>query len=173
MKSVKHLLILISILFCVTISSDVHSEPSCEGPPELCQQILDLKSKLKAQKELDDNKKTEEVLLKEKEVEEKNSQRTAELIAAAASMAVTLKILISLLGSWKVYFTTDIGKAWVKVITLVAGLLAFFFTNVGLGLGWWQSFIVALGGPGSIAVHELMKLSLVLNGKKKFDEIES
>lgn len=142
-------------------------KPQCEGPPELCSQILDLKKKLEAQKALSDKDQGEKTTAV-KAVEQSQSDKMAKAVAAAASLAVILKLLLSGLKSWKPYFTTDKGKAWLKIFTLVTGFVAFFLTNFGMGLTWWQAFIVAGGGPGAIMVHELSSLIPVVEGKKKY-----
>lgn len=163
-----------SIIFIFTFSfAALPAEPTsvpavqkCEGPVELCSQIVDLKKKLADQKSLSDQKaleKSDEVKKKEKE----SSERTMKVIAAASMIAVALKILLSLLKSWKGYFTTDKGKAWLRVSTLIIGLLAFILTNIGFGMTWVESLILAGGGPGAILVHELQKLIPVLRGKEK------
>lgn len=153
----------------------------CEGPTELCAQILDLKAKLDAQKALTDQRGAEKdsanaqkekaaaesttVVLK---TEKKDAENVARMLAFAAILAVALKTLVSVLRSWKGFFTTDKQKAWLKIAMLVIGFLAFFASNIGFGIPWWQSIILAGGGPGAIMVHELMKLIPVLTGKKKY-----
>jgi len=136
----------------------------CEGPPELCAQILELRGKLDAQKALtekDQGEKTAAV----KAAEQSQTDKLAKAMAAAASIAVMLKLLLSGLKSWKSYFKTDKGKAWLKITTLGTGFVAFLLTNFGMGLSWWQALIVAGGGPGAILVHELSRLIPVVEGK--------
>jgi hypothetical protein len=139
----------------------------CDGPPELCAQILDLRGKLEAQKALTDKDQGEKTAAV-KAAEQSQTDKLAKAMAAAASIAVVLKLLLSGLKSWKSYFTTDKGKAWLKITTLGIGFLAFLLTNFGMGLSWWQALIVAGGGPGAILVHELSRLIPVVEGKKKY-----
>jgi uncharacterized Rmd1/YagE family protein len=168
----------------------------CEGPKELCAQILELKAKLDAQKaekekvtaekdkvnaekdtanaEKDKANAEKEQAKTEKnsaklEAEKKDAENVARMIAFAAVLAILLKALVSALQSWKGFFTTDKQKAWLKIITLVVGFIAFLASNIGFGIPWWQSIILAGGGPGAIMVHELLKLIPVLMGKKKYE----
>ena len=151
-------------------------EQKCEGPAELCAQIMDLRSQLAAQKNLTARKeeeKTEVVQVKDNEkvqavqTEARNMAATStRMIAFAALFAVVLKLAISVLKSWKTYFTSDKGKAWLKITTLAMGLGALLLTNVGLGLPFWQSLIIAGGGPGAMVIHDIVDLIPVLLGKK-------
>jgi cation transport ATPase len=167
----------------------VAQEQKCEGPKELCAQILELKAKLDAQKaekekvsaekdtanaEKDKANAEKDTAKAEKdsaklEAEKKDAENVARMIAFAAILAILLKSLVSALQSWKGFFTTDKQKAWLKIITLVVGFAAFLLSNIGFGIPWWQSIILAGGGPGAIMVHELMKLIPVLLGKKKYE----
>ena len=145
----------------------VPSAQKCDGPPELCQQILELNKKLavvKQQSVKEAEKKAAELDTKK---EQETDDKMARTVALAAAMAVGLKMLLSLLEAWKGYFKDVRGRAALKIITLVVGLIAFIATNVGLGLPFWQSIVLAGGGPGAILVHELTKLIPVLRGKQK------
>lgn len=144
----------------------------CEGPAELCAQVLDLKSKLDQQRTLTDKKDEEKSVEKKaavQEVKKQEEHKTAVSIAIAASMAVILKLIVSMLQSWKGYFTTDKQKAGLKIGILVVGFIAFLLTNRGLGMDWWQSVIIAGGGPGAMLVHDLQKLIPVFLGKRKYE----
>lgn len=144
----------------------------CEGPEELCAQVLDLRAKLDQQKALTDKKDEEKSVEKSvavKETKKQEEHKTAVSIAIAASMAVILKLIVSMLQSWKGYFTTDKQKAGLKIGILVVGFAAFLLTNRGLGMDWWQAVIIAGGGPGAMLVHDLQKLIPVLFGKKKYE----
>lgn len=156
-------------------------QQKCEGPAELCAQVLDLKAKLDAQKALTEQKGAEkdsanaekdkvkaETTTAVLKSEKKDAENVARMIAFAAILAIALKTLVSVLQSWKGFFTTDKQKAWLKIATLVIGFLAFLASNIGFGIPWWQSIILAGGGPGAIMVHELTKLIPVLMGKKKY-----
>lgn len=145
--------------------SAISAHTKCDGPKELCDQILSLNGKLAEQKSVLDKINTEKTEA-QKQQEKVNQDRTMKLIAVAGVMAAVLKALLSALSGWKDYFKTDKGKAWVKVITLVIGFLAFILSNIGFGIPWWQALIVAGGGPGAILIHELSKLVPVLEGKK-------
>jgi len=149
----------ISIVTSVVYSQD----QQCEGDHEMCAQVLELKRQIEAQKQ---------ITIRVKSEEKEHDDKTARMIGFAAALAVILKILVSLAKSWKGYFKTDKQKAWLKVGLVVSGFIIFVATNVGLGIDWWQSIILAGGGPGSILVHELTKLAPVLKGKKKYDEVD-
>lgn len=141
-----------------------YAQQKCEGPADLCAQIIELKAKIEAQKELA-NKAVNEKNAEIKALDKKRENDAAKMVAFAATLAVLLKALLSALKGWKSYFKTDKGKAWLKIITVVVGFVAFILTNIGFGIPWWQALIVAGGGPGSILVHELSKLIPVIRGK--------
>jgi hypothetical protein len=163
------LAVFISSILLVPVAAFAQAAPAakCEGPPELCAQILELRGKLDAQKALTDKDQGEKTAAV-KAAEQSQTDRLAKAMAAAASIAVVLKLLLSGLKSWKGYFSTDKGKAWLKITTLGIGFIAFLLTNFGMGLSWWQALIVAGGGPGAILVHELSRLIPVVEGKKKY-----
>ncbi len=175
MKTVKKLvpvLWLALFLWTLCVARTSYAQPKqCEGPPELCAQIIELQGKLEVQKAVSDKKDVEKSKVQLEE-EKKDAENVARMLALAAVMAILLKSLVSALQAWKGFFTTDKQKAWLKVITLVIGFVAFLLSNIGFGIPWWQSVILAGGGPGAILVHELMKLIPVLLGKKKLDEVE-
>jgi hypothetical protein len=168
----KHL-ILWALLFCFLgiDSSASAQEQKCEGPTELCAQIIDLKAKIEAQKALSEKEASEKTEA-DKAKEKKRAEDMEKMVALAATIAVVLKTLLSALKGWSSYFTTDKGKAWLKVTTLVVGFAAFFATNIGLGIPWWGALIAAGGGPGAILVHELMKLFPVMLGKAPLPDDE-
>lgn len=166
-KALSIIVVLASFLYLPTASA----QPSgCEGPPELCQQVLDLNKKLAEQQAVSEKYAMEadkKASLATTDERKKNEERTAKIIAGAAVLAVILKGLLSMLRSWKSYFKTEKGKAWVRVITILVGAGAFVAANVGMGLPWWQALILAGGGPGAIWFHEMTDLVLYLLGKKK------
>jgi hypothetical protein len=146
----------------------LHAPTGCEGPKELCDQVLDLQAKLNEQKAVADRAAgaaaTEKTAL-QLAAERKHRDRTMKLVAAAAVIATVLKSLISALRAWKGYFKTSKSRAQMRLITLTTGFVAFILTNIGFGIPWWQALIVASGGPGAILVHELTKLKPALQGK--------
>lgn len=167
MKWIISLVIALSFISCsarVRAQTGSATVPKCDGPPDLCAKIFELQSKVEEQKSLvekAEGQKTVEKLAKEK----REQDTTMKLIATAGIMAAVLKALLTALSGWKDYFKTVKGKAWLRAITLVVGFLAFILTNIGFGIPWWQSLIVAGGGPGAILVHELMKLGPAIKGK--------
>jgi hypothetical protein len=160
----KLIVVLAALAAFVLAAPPSWAQQKCEGPPDLCAQIVELKAKVDAQKALAD-KTSGEKTAEAKAADKKRSTDAAKMVAFAATLAVLLKALLSALKGWKSYFKTDKGKAWLKVITVVVGFAAFVLTNIGFGIPWWQALIVAGGGPGSILVHELSKLIPVIRGK--------
>lgn len=149
-------------------------DKKCEGPPDMCSQILDLQSKIKAYESAKnthtEDDKTEKIIIEDKvedKVEKKNKNTSEKLVAISAVMAVILKLLISAIKSWTGFFKTDKGKAALKSILITFGFAAFILTNLGLGIPWWQAIILAGGPPGAILVNELSSLFPVILGKKK------
>lgn len=183
MKKIASVTVLAAFLLALVAPvASAQDKQKCEGPPDLCAQILELKAKLDAQKAEKDkvsaekdtataekDKAVTEKGVAKLEAEKKDAENVARMLAFAAILAILLKSLVSALQSWKGFFTTDKQKAWLKIITLVVGFIAFLLSNIGFGIPWWQSMILAGGGPGAILVHELMKLIPVLMGKKKYE----
>jgi hypothetical protein len=159
------------VVLVVLVPGRSEAQQKCEGPAELCAQIIELQVKLEEQKMAsvqDGVEKTVEDQAKER----KEAEDGAKAVGLAALIAVLLKAVLSALKGWRSFFTTDKGKAWLKVITVLIGFGAFFLTNVGMGIRWWQALIVAGGGPGAILVHEMLKLIPVIAGKKPLPEDE-
>lgn len=183
MKKIASVTVLAAFLLALVAPvASAQDKQKCEGPPDLCAQILELKAKLDAQKAEKDkvsaekdtataekDKAVTEKGVAKLEAEKKDAENVARMLAFAAILAILLKSLVSALQSWKGFFTTDKQKAWLKIITLVVGFVAFLLSNIGFGIPWWQSMILAGGGPGAILVHELMKPIPVLMGKKKYE----
>ena len=133
----------------------------CTGSAEVCAEIRSLRSKVGELRESNDK------MAELSGVKENTSDRMAKSIAIAGTMAILLKMLTSVLRGWKGRVHADADKAKIKIASISVGVLAFLATNIGAGLPWWQAIVIAGGGPGSIAVHEIMKLVPVLQGKKK------
>lgn len=139
----------------------------CTGDPQMCAQVMELRHQLAVQKQLAKSDKDAAVAAEASDQQTK----TARMMAMAATIAVILKMLISAAKSWTDFFTTDKGKAWIRISTLILGFAAFILTNVGFGISWWQALIVAGGAPGAILVHELTSLVPVVEGKKKLADV--
>ncbi len=166
-------LILALLLSVLLVPSAAFAQAKCDGSPELCQQVLDLTAKLaaeKAAKEAVAKDEGKQVAVAVARDDQSKSDRTARLIAIAGTLAVVLKILLSVLDQWKGYFTSIKGKAILKLITVAVGFLAFVATNIGFGLPWWQALILAGGGPGALLVHDVVEIIPALNGKKQQKE---
>ena len=146
----------IGLMSSLTSPSFAQEEAKCNGPVELCAQVLELKSVIASQKQT--------VLSASKE--EESSETSGKLLAAAALAAVILKLLISTLKSWTSWIQTDKQKAVMKAGLLILGFALFVVGNVAIGLPWWQALIVAGGPPGAILVHELTDLFRVFKGEK-------
>lgn len=167
---IKRILALAAVLSVLLAPAAAFSDAKvkgCDGPAELCGQVVDLNEKLAELKAVQAKELDAKVAAAQKEKEKKQEEDGMKVIAFAAVLAVALKGLISSLKSWKGYFKGVKGKAWLKTITLVVGFAAFIATNIGMGIPWWQALIVAGGGPGAMLVHDLADLVPVLTGKKK------
>ncbi len=170
MKNTIALLCFSVLTLLVPTPSRAADIKGCEGPAELCQQVLELNKKLDEQKAVNakyGKKMDEKVAAATAEQEVKKEESMAKTIAFAALLAVILKGLLSAIKSWTPYFKGLKGKAWIQVVTLVVGFAAFIATNVGMGVPFWQSLILAGGGPGAMVIHDLMSLLPVLLGKKQ------
>lgn len=56
------------------------------------------------------------------------------------------------------FFTTRKGKTVMRATTLVLGLGVLVISKGAAGMPWVEAAFLALSGPGSIVVHELMAL---------------
>lgn len=182
----------ILIFALLVIPTSALAEEKCKGPATLCQELLKLREQVKEKEKLVEEKtetvqKTEEVVREKAEYAEKTSEyardkeieaaqaqtekkeetdTTARNILIAGMIATGLRVLYTLMKAWKGFFTTEKQKAGFKIAALSIGVLAFLLTNVGLGMSWVNSLILAGGGPGAIMVHEFTKLIPILTGKK-------
>jgi len=122
---------------------------SCNGPKQLCDQVTQLRTQLnKAQGKTE---KTDE-----------------KFIGMMASIAVGLKILISLAQKWKEdLFKSEKGKLYLHLSIAALSIVIFVVSNMGLGMTFWQSIILALGGPLSSYVHEIVKTTKKLRKTKQ------
>lgn len=146
----------------------------CEGPIELCDEVMELREQIQKLEELDEAKEAESVQKLEdaKAVEKREAEgKAARSIAIAAVIAIVLRQILQSLKGWNGFFTTDKAKGWIKVITITIGLAAFVAANIGMGIPWWQAAILAGGGPGAMAVDGIIKMVPVLLGKKKYEEV--
>lgn len=178
MRLWKFLLPVFAALVLLFSSAPAYAQ-KCEGPAELCAQVTQLRQALEAQKKIarDDEAKdandVQKAKIAQRDADEKSKEeRMAKLIALAASIAVGLKILVSMLTAWKGYFQTDRAKAFLKLGLVGFGFASFFATNIGFGIPWWQALVLAGGGPGAILVHELVKMIPVLRGQKKYADVD-
>lgn len=161
-------------------AQDEDAVMECDGPPELCDQVRELQEALAHKEQLQEAERvsaeqdlSEEARRVRADEKKKEEERMAKVIATAAIIAVILRMFLNVLPAWKQYFESDKGKAWLKVLTLIVGLVAFIAGNIGFGLPWWQALIIAGGGPGAMTIHSLVKLWPVLTGKEKYSEEES
>ena len=164
------------VALCLTVMSlaapaaFAQQDPKCSGDPQMCAQILELRKDLDAQKQLTVKADAEKGTAVKAESQDQQD-KTAKMMALAATIAVALKLLISAAKGWTGFFKTDKGVAAIKAGTLILGFGAFVLTNIGFGIAWWQALIVAGGPPGAILVHELMDLVPVIQGKKKLADV--
>ncbi len=161
------------MIFALAIPTGVYGQTvqKCDGPPEMCAQIIQLQKDLDEQKvarlEAETGADTKAMQARVEE-QKKRETRMKWVISAAATLSVILKLILSGLASWKSYFKTDMGKAWLKIVTIFMGIVAFISGNIGFGLPWWEAMILAGGGPAAMAVHSLQQLIPVIRGKAKY-----
>lgn len=170
-------LFLAVLLFVVlALPATAQAQTKCEGPTELCTQILQLQSEIEAHKKLTADAQTaknaDDVKVASYQEEQKTrEQKMLKFFGFMSGLAVVLKILVSLLTTWKNnLFSSDRGKAWIRVSILVLTLAVFLATNLGFGIPWWQALILAAGGPLSVFLHEMAKLVPVIRGKAKLPD---
>lgn len=192
----KWVMMLVLILSVPSVSL---AEEKCKGPKDICKELLLLREQVAEKEKLVEEKEEKvqqtEIMVKEtseyaektssyardKEIEaesaiqqkKKEEETTARNILIAGMIATGLRILYSVMKAWKGFFTTERQKAGFKIAALSVGVLAFVFTNLGLGMSWVNSLILAGGGPGAIMVHEFTKLIPIMMGKKKFADFEN
>jgi hypothetical protein len=159
---IRILLTAVVMMLAVVVVTPTLAQSKCEGPADLCAQILELQKAVGAQKAVSMKATSDSVA-----AEQAKSEKMARLIAMAASLAVALKLLVSMLKSWTSWLENDKQKAMMKAALLLLGFGSFVAGNIGLGLPWWQALVVAGGPPGAILIHELSSLLLVFKGKKK------
>jgi len=134
-------------------SAPMAAPTQCSGPPDICSQIQQLQTALATQKSV--NGQTQTAV----------STRMEKLIAAAGTIAVVLKLLVSFLRTYYGYLKGDRGEAIIKITMVVLGIAILLLTNFSFGMPWWQCIIAAGGPPMSIAVHEIWKLVPAALGK--------
>lgn len=176
MKRFQIVIFAMVALVVALISERAVAQDKCEGPSELCAQMLQLKSELDASKKAAIEAKAakavdEKQVAALREQQKDQESKAVKFVGAMGSLAIVLKILLSLLTAWKdSLFSSDRGKAAIRIAILGVTLGIFLTTNMGFGIPWWQSLILAAGGPLSMVLHEMMKLIPVLRGKKKLPE---
>ncbi len=159
--------------FVLLLSSSSKAQAQeCDGSPEICAEVISLRNSINKVKELEKKNIKEAEIKASEEENQKNEEKAIKAIAYAGAMAVALRILVSVLKSWKGYFQTDTQKAYLRLVLVLAGFATFVLSNFGFGLSWWQALILSGGGPGAMMVHELSKIALVLKGQKKYSEID-
>lgn len=114
---------------------------------------------------VDGEVKVEDVVADVKEVYEAIvAYRGVEDKAAKLAMLLLLLAVLFKAGisgaklAAKEYFTTRKGKTIMRATTLVLGLGVLVVTRVMGGMTWVEASFLALSGPGSIVVHEMMAL---------------
>lgn len=191
----KWVILLTVMLFPIYAHAE---EEKCKGPKDICEELLRLRKQVADKNKLVEEKEEKvqktEVAVKEtseyaektssyardKEIEadtlrqekKKEEDTTAQNILIAGMIATGLRILYSVMKAWKGFFTTERQKAGFKIAALFIGVLAFVFTNLGLGMSWMNSLILAGGGPGAIMIHEFTKLLPIMMGRKKFSDFD-
>ena len=154
--------IIMTVVLATFLAFPASAQQKCEGPAELCAQIAQL------QADLNIHKGQEQKIATLQADKQTQDDRTVKFVGIMGTLAVVLKIFLSLLTTWKdTLFNGDKGKATIRIAILVVTLAVFLTTNMGFGIPWWQAMILAAGGPLSMVIHEMMKLIPVIRGKAK------
>lgn len=161
----KKFMVLMALMLANMLPTTAFAQDKCEGPQELCAQVSELKQALAAQKAASDTATKQQVQALQSQSNAQGSRAT-KVVAFMGLLAVILKIATSLLTTWKdAFFKSDKGKAGIRIAIIVVGVLTFLASNMGFGMSWWEALVLAMGGPLSMAIHELSKLIPVLRGK--------
>ncbi len=155
-NNIKYVILATVIVAVLLISFTALASNTCEGPKELCDQLLSLRQNLEHQRLMTST-------------DELSIERT---MGVSASIALILKVFISVVTANKKEMKTEKGKTAIRLILVLLGAALFIVSNLAFGMKWWESLILALGGPASITIHEVWKLVLVLFGKKKLDDVD-
>jgi len=88
-------------------------------------------------------------------------------LALFGIISLVLKLLLSLLKVVAPFFSTNPKASLIiRAGCLVIGVIVFFFSQMSLGMPWWDSLLAGLSGPGAILWHEYSKM-LPWFGKKE------
>jgi len=96
--------------------------------------------------------------------------KVPKLLAIMGLLAAVFKLLLSFLKWLSKWWVTKTGKMVLRTVTLVLGVATFFVTSMAMGEPWYNSLLLALSGPGSLALHEISQLVPGVNTKKKAKE---
>lgn len=88
-------------------------------------------------------------------VDGKKSPDSSPWLLWAAALAAFFKFLLTALRK---YGKLLLSKQHMRLTVLVLGLLVFLFGKFAMGLGLVDAGIMAASGPGSLLVHEFLKL---------------
>lgn len=164
------------ILFASVLVASPAAALECDGSPDLCQELVALRDRVKsAEFKANDLQHEKDLILNDSAAKvdraiQESGSNTAKMAAMAGAIAVFLRSVLSLLQSVEKIPNTPRGKAFMKLSTLVVGLLIFVASNLGAGIPWWQALILAGGGPGAILINELAKTWPVLLNKPEVNQ---
>lgn len=88
-------------------------------------------------------------------------------LALFGIISIILKLLLSLLKTVAPFFNTNPKASLIlRLGTIVVGVLVFIFSDLALGMPWWEALIAGMSGPGAVLWHEYSKM-LPWFGKKE------
>jgi len=80
------------------------------------------------------------------------------MVALAAAFKLLLSLLKLVLA--KNFWKSAKGKVVLRVTCIFLGVGVLVASKIGLGMGWGDAVLLAISGPGALAVHELTDLML-------------
>jgi hypothetical protein len=85
-------------------------------------------------------------------------ESTTKRLALAALLALIFKGMLDVLKLSGPFWKGRKGKNVLKASTLMLGLLMGLFAQIGMGMPWSESLLLALSGPGAMVMHEIGKM---------------
>jgi len=88
------------------------------------------------------------------------------LALVMVALAAVFKLLLSLVKIVlaKDFWKSPKGKLALRVSCVFLGLGVMVAAKIGMGMGWGDSVLLAVSGPGALAVHELTDLLMGAKG---------
>lgn len=83
---------------------------------------------------------------------------TEKALVILGIVTLVLKLLLSLLKVATPFLKGPKAGLIIRLSTVGVGVLVFLFSNLTLGMPWWDALIAAIGGPGALFFHEISKV---------------